>query len=788
MHPDLRASLRSLRGSPGFTATAVLTLALGIGANTTMFSVVNTVLLRPLPGYQTEQLVRVLDADRGGALGYLNPDAFTRLRSWSQSFEQIAGMQFCQLNLTGLGEPEQLWGPCATANWFELQRARTLIGRTFLPDEDQHGRSHVVVLDHSYWQSRFGADPKVLGTKITLNKEPWLIIGVMPREFKPLGATASAIYTPFVLSDDASKTSPLVSARLKPGVSIESAQAEMNVLAARLARENPADWKNIKLRLTPALEMLTGPQRPLLLILMGAVSFVLLIACANVANLLLARSNARRHEIEIRIALGATRARIISLVLVEASLLAIMASIASVLIARLGLLALKPLIATLPRADELSIDVRVLACALALGIVSAVLFGVIPALRSSDGAGLRSRATPRIQNSLIAGEVAIAFVLLIGAGLMIRTFAHSRAVNLGYDRRNVLTSFLSLPPAADGGRTAGVNQLSRIRERIAALPNVRSVATASSVPTGGVLITMDVQPDGEATPRSQHSAAVDIVSNEYFRTTGIPLRSGRTFSSVDRDGSSPVVIVSESIANRYFGGQAIGRRLVLPEFKFNVEGGNDVRPEIIGIAGNICVNSVSECEAEHIYLPESQNAIRMTYILVRTAVEPMLLSKSVRHAVYLESPSTPLDDPNTLESRTAYLTDDSRRGMWLLGVFAGLALLLSGLGIHAVAAYLATARQREMGIRMALGAQFQDIAALVFHQTAVPAALGLIAGGVAAAILTRMIQKLLFGVSPLDPLTLAGSATALLAAAAFATAGPAVRAALTDPARVLRRE
>jgi predicted permease len=787
MISGLIVAVRGLRRSPAFSVAAVVTLTLGIGANTTMFSVVNSVLLRPLPGYRTDRLVQICDAGRGGCT-FLAPGIYQRLQEQLHSFAPLAANQYCRMNLTGSGEPEQLIGPCTTANWFELQRAQAMLGRTFLPDEDRHGRNRVVVLDHGYWQRRFGADPKIIGKTLTLDTEPWLIVGVMPPGFTPIGTTGASIYTPYVVADNPHGLN--VTGRLKPCVSLEAAQLELNVITSRLSRESP-DWKTLKLLATPVLERVTGPQRPLLLLLLGAVSFVLLIACVNVANLLLARSTARQHEIDIRIALGASRGHIVRFVLAEALTISCAASLAAVAVAYGALRALKPLTNTLPRADELNVDVRVLLCALTLGAIAALLFGVLPALRSSRPArvaGMHSRVASRSRGILIAGEVALAFVLTMGAGLLIRTFAAIRATDLGYNPQNVLTNFLALPASPDGGRTAGATLYARIRERVSALPGVRAVATASSLPMFGVSISMDVHPEGQPERRHEHLASLDVISDDYFRAMGIPQLSGRLFTPGDRDGSTRVIVVSESIVSRYFAGKAIGRRIVIPEFKFNIDGGEDMPAEIVGVVGNVCVNSVEDCQAEHIYLPEKQNALRMEHLLVRTEGDPAAFAKAVRHAVYLEDPALPLDTPQTLEERTAYLSDGPKRAMWLLGVFAGLALLLAAVGIYGVSAYMATQRSREIGIRMALGADFGDIAGLVYRGILLPSAVGLAIGMAAAVWLTRLLRSLLFGVTAGDLKTLALAGFTLLGISVLAATGPAVRAALSDPAKVLRRE
>ena len=798
MPPDLAAAFRALRMSPAFTVLAILTLGLGIGANTAMFSVVNSVLLRPLPGYDTGRLVNIVDP-RGN--GHLDPQAFRHIRERSQSLASVAGIQFCTSNLTGLAEPEQLIGPCTTANYFDLQRIAPMLGRTFLPEEDRPGRNRVVVLDYGFWQQRFGGDPKILEKTVTLNQEPWRVIGVMPPGFTPLGVVKPSIYIPFVMEDNPG-TGIAGVGRLKPGVTLPAARAEMKLLSAELARLSPAEWTNVELRLEPVLESMTGAQRPLLLLLMGAVAFVLLIACVNVANLLLARANRRRREIALRVALGAGPGRIARLVLAEALLLALAASALAVTIALVGLRMLRPLTAGLPRSQELSVDGRVLLCTLILGVVSALLFGVLPALGSArtgaahgtwaafsgNVAGMQGRSTAPWQGALLGGEVALAFVLLAGAGLLIRSFVNIRAVNLGYDPGHVLTAFLALPPSGEQ-TTAGAEALyARIRERLAALSGVDAVATASASPPGGVMLSMDVEPEGEKPSVSARRANVDVVSEDYFRVTGIPLRRGRFFAATDRTGSAPVAVVSESIAQRYFGGNTAGRRIVVPQLTFNLDDQGERPAEIVGVVGNICVGSVSNCEPEHIYLPESQNALRLNYILVRTGGDPMQLAQAVRQAVAQESPLAPLDQPRTLESRMSNLTDAPKRGMWLLTLFAGLALVLAASGIFAVSLYLAGQRRQEIGIRKALGASRAGLVALLCRQCLAWAAGGLAVGLLAAAALSRLLTSLLFGVSPADPVALTAAGAGLLVIALAAAIGPAWRAAREDPASVIRAD
>lgn len=783
MTSDFIVAWRGLRRSPAFTVAAVVTLALGIGANTTMFSVVNAVLLRPLPGYQTDRLVLIAD---GGKRLHLTPPVFEELKRSSQTFEILAANQTCLLNLTGQGEPEQTRGPCVTADWFEMLHAHAMLGRTFLPGEDQHGHNHVAILDYGFWQRRFAGDPEILNRKIILDNEPWTIIGVMPPGFKPAGVDAGPIYTPYVINDHPHGLN--VIGRLKPGVSIEAAQSELDAVTARVARENP----DLRLKAALLLETVTGTQRPLLLLLSGAVSFVLLIACVNVANLMLARSAARRQEVSIRLALGATRWRILRFVLAEALLISFAASVGALAVAYTGLHTLKPLTAHLPRADELGLDWRVLAATMFLGVASALLFGILPAARSSwqlrDATGMGSRTTTRPQSLLIACEVALAVILLSGAGLLMQTFSAIRSHDLGYDPRHVLTNFLSLPESKDGTRTAGAALYARIRDRVSRLPGVKMVATASRVPMYGVSIMLDVQPEGEPARKQEHMARLAVISEDYFQLMSTPLLSGRLFNSLDRDGSTPVAIVSESIERRHYGGHAVGRRMILPPLGFNIVPGKDAPVEIVGVSGNICVDSVEDCDNEYIYLPESQNALRIEHLLVRTEGDPAAIASAVRRAVFAEAPDVPLDQPQTLSERTEYLTRDPGRAMWLLGLFAALAIILAAAGIYGVSAYLAAQRSREIGIRMALGATSSNIASLIYRGILIPAAIGLAAGIAGGATLTRLLKALLYGVAPGDPKTLAVASVALLAVALAAATSPAIRAGLTHPSEVLRGE
>ena len=609
----------------------------------------------------------------------------------------------------------------------------------------------------------------------------------MPREFRPLGVSDALLFTPNVIADNPAGL--IVSARLRPSASQTEAQAELKAIGERLARSESATWKGTHLSLTPVLEQVTGAQRPLLWLLMGAVCFVLLIACVNVANLLLARSKARELEMNIRIALGASSARIVRLLLAEVLIVCSIASVIAVGIAYLGLSILRPQLAYLPRADEITIDGRVFAWALALGWIATFASGVLPALRSartSDVAGMRSRVTMKWQTSLLTLEVALALILFVGAGLLIRTFANLRSAPLGYDPSNTLTGFLAMPEQSN--RSSAESIYTRIRQRLQVLPGVRSVATATSVPTGGVDMSMEVEPDGRVAKTRAATATVNIVSDEYFRIMGIRLWAGRSFREADRSGSTPVAIVSASIARKYFDGNAVGRHLRVPAVNFALTGATEVWAEVVGVVDSVAVTSAGQTTAEHIYLPEGQSPVRFTYILLRANGDPMLFASALRRAVQAESPLTPLDEVRSMEKRTAFLTAVPKRAMWLLGVFAGLAGALAAVGIYAVSAYLAAQRRREAAIRAALGAGALSLRRAMWRRPLRSIAAGILLGLIGASALTRFLKALLFGVGNLDPVTYADAAGVLFLIALLAMIHPTIRLITTDIAGVLKQD
>ena len=793
---DLRIAIRSLRRSPAFALVAMLTLALGIGATTAVFSVVNGVLLRPLAGLDTNRLVRISETSPQGGLRFPNVATYREWLRQSTAFEGIAANQFCAFNLTGSGDPEQIMGPCTTANWFDVLKAQAMLGRTFLPDEDQPGKERVVVLEHGYWLRRFGGDRGLIGRTVTLNGHSYLVIGVMPSEFQPLGAGNAPIFVPYVL-DHHPETGVVVTARLRPNVSLDSARSELAVIDDQLERSNPKEYGNRRSQLSPLLEDRVGAHRGLLLLLLGAVSLVLLIAAANIASLFVARALTRQRELSIRAALGAGRWRMIRYILAEALIVALGGCLAGAAVAWAGGRLLLWRLESMPRIEEVSMDWRMILFALSLAFFTALLFGGAPAIAmtrtGSSGespvlrdASKRSRWTRRV---LVTAQIGLAFMLLMGAGLLIRSFRLMRAVELGYDSQQVLTGFLALPES--GSRTAGVALYRGIRQRLGSLPGVKSVATASQLPMGGVIASMHVVAEGNdpENPRpGEPQAHMAVVSGQYFGTLRIPLRQGRTFTDDDRPGSTPVAIVSESVANRYFPSGAIGRRILLPELTFNISGSGQrwITTEIAGVVGDVRRTSVRESDVMHLYLAESQNALRMSYLAVRTEGDPMLWAESVKRAVSEEATNLPVADLQPLDAKAAFLTDPPRHGMWLLSIFSVLAVALAAIGIYGVVSYAVAERRREIGIRMALGATERHILKLVTCEGLLMMVVGFGAGSAGSVAFTRSLEALLYGVGRADLASGGAAALVLALTAALSSFGPARASLRIDPARTLR--
>jgi putative ABC transport system permease protein len=811
---DLRYGARMLMKSPGFTFVAVLTLALGIGANTAIFSVVNGVLLRALPYYEPERLVMVwghrpiLQAQIGLEDFPVAVADFVDWRNQNQVFEQMAAMWTPRMNLTGGGEPESVVGLRASASIFPLLGARFAVGRAFLPEEDRAGADRVVVISHGLWQQRYGADPKLIGQKITLNDEAYTVIGVTAPDFQfprrgevptdfYLGVTTKVdLYLPIAFTPELMNNRGgdflMVIARLKPGVSLQQANADMSAIARRLTEQYPQTNTDKGVRLAPLHQQAVGKARTALLVLLGAVGFVLLIACANVANLLLARAAGRQKEMAIRAALGASRWRVVRQLLTESLLLAISGGAAGLLLAWWGvelLLSIAP--DNLPRAYDIRLDTRAAGFTLLVSLLTGILFGLLPALQASktnlsvtlkeggrDAAGLLRR---RLRGLLVVGEVALAFVLLIGAGLLIRSFARLTEVDPGFDPRGVLTMDIILPFAKyrDGRSIAFFQQT---LERVRALPGAEAAATVSSLPLSGAPGSLIFGIEGRPSPTEQSfNAGMRIISPDFFKTFRVPLIKGRLLAESDGAKAPPVVVVNESLARNYFANEdPLGKRIT---------NGDETR-EIVGVVGDVKHSALDEEAKREMYFPMAQRRfppIFMT-LAVRISGDPMQMVAAVRGQVWAVDKDIPISNIETMERLMAKSVAPRRFNLLLLGAFALVGLALAGVGLYGVMSYTVTQRTREIGVRMALGANTGDVLRLVIGEGMKLALIGAVLGLGGALALTRLLKTLLFGVSATDPLTFIVIAAVLIIVALLACWIPARRAARMDPLVSLRVE
>jgi putative ABC transport system permease protein len=804
MFQDMRFGLRMLLKHKLFAVVAALTLALGIGANTAIFSVVNAVLLRPLPGDETGRLVVIWGktpyGDKNGAGG----DTIKEWRKQAQSFEQIEASGILPCALTGVDPPESTQAWVVTAGYFSLYRAQAAIGRLFLPGEDSAGRDHVVVLDYGYWQRRFGGDPAIVGKTIKLNKEDYLVVGVSSADFPPFGA-ASSFYLPLAL-EKYNNTSFWVIARLKPGVTIERAKAEMAVISRRLQASDPKNYQDFEANLVPFFETWVAQSRTLLLLLFGAVALVLLIACANVANLLLARGSARRQEFAIRLALGASRVRLVRQVMVESLTLSLVGGAVGLLldvwiVSALG----KIKWLGIPRLDEVSVDWTALGFNLLAVIVTCLLCGAGPALvitRQDVSHGLEagggrfagSRAQNRARHAVIVAEIALTFVSLYAAGLVTQSFVRMRRVDLGYNPHNLLTFDITLPETSDPTGRQIIASYDRITERIRRLPGVEYVGLTTLLPAGaGMNADMDIKIAGRPDPpnNSDARAKLRIVSADYFRALQIPLLEGRLFDERDSLDQPNVVIISQAVARRFFPDRSpLGQRLMVVWLDPNMREGNEkvIAREIVGVVGDVKQMSVADQGKMEMFLPYRQNGVRYTMAAVRAAGDPLKLAPAIQREVAGEDKDLPIADIKTMEERAFWLTAQSRSGAMIFGVFAILALLLSAIGIYGVMSYAVAQRTREIGVRMALGAQCSDVRSLILREGFRFTGAGLVIGSFAASAVSQLLAKLLFGVGAADPGTFIG-VTLLLAIVSLAACYiPARRATKIDPLVALRRE
>ena len=794
---DIRYGLRSLLKRPGFTAIALLALALGIGANTAIFSLVNAVILQPLPYPDPDRLVSVYGSRNRSTQGTVGPVDFLDYRSQNKTFEQFAASRSAILpkNLTGSGEPERVMPSEITGNYFDTFGVRPALGRGFSLENEKTGQDHVTVLSYAFWQTRFGGDPNILNKTINLDGKAYEVLGVMPAEV--VLPQDAQLWIPLNFDADPEMKWRQVRfllpvGRLKQGVTLAQAQADTDLIAAQLEQQYPDTNTGWSLRLIPLRETLVGGSRTMLFILFGAVGFVLLIACANVANLLLVRAAARQKEIAMRTALGASRLRIIRQMITESLLLAIFGGALGALLAVAGVKLLVSLGEdSIPRTANVKIDATVLAFTVIISLATGLLFGLAPAIRTrkenlvdalKDGIRGGSEATlkNRTRSLLVVFESAIAVMLLIGAGLLIRSLVALQHVDPGFDPNNVLTLRVDLPQQKYDKPEKASNFFQQLETRVAALPGVEAVGLTTELPLSGQSNGMPYVVEGlPVIPSNKVLAGFRRVNQQYFSALRIPLRRGRNFTEQEVRESAKVLVVSQQLADTAFPGQEpLGKRLIT--------GMRGEPYEIIGIVGDIRHESLQGEPDTTMYMPTQEPSRRN--LVIRTEGDPLSLVGGVRKEVNALDPDQPIAAVRPMTEWVGLSMAGARYRTTLLGLFAVLAMILAATGIYGVMSYSVAQRTQEIGVRMALGARPFDVLKLVVRQGMMLALIGIVVGLAGALALTRVISSLLFGVTERDPITF-GVVTALLLVVAFiACFVPARRATKVDPLVALRYE
>jgi len=797
---DLRYSVRTLLRAPSFALAVIAVLALGIGANAAIFSIVNAVLLRPLPFDHPDRLVRIFHVPPqstfpGITRFSVSPANFYDWQRAARSFDSMVLFRGRQFGLTGSGNAERVVAGAVGAEFFAVAHAQPALGRVFLPEEDSPGRGKVVVLSDKFWRSHFGAAPDVVGRTLTLDAEAYSIIGVMPARFaaKAWAVTDRDIWVPLAYTDDRRAVrdnhNDAVAARLKAGVSLAQAQAEMDAISQRLEREYPQANTGWGATVVPLQELIVGDIRTTLVMLLAAVALVLLIACANVGNLLFARGLGRRKELAIRSALGAGRGRVFQQLLTEALVLATAGGAAGLLFARASLAASATLLADqVPRAEEITIDGRVLLFVAGASIVAAILAGALPALRAGrtglndalkEGGRSEGAVGIRTRRLLIVCEVALSVVLLMSAGVMLRSLSALRNVDAGFDPHNVLTLQVQLPmryktPAQS--TSFFDNALTRIRT----LPGVEAAAAIDNLPVqGGSVQPIVHEGQPELLPRDQPTVAVRKITPGYLRTMRVQLLRGRDVADTDTE----VMLVSRGAAKLLWGdADPIGRRVTLPLQS------KTVLKRVIGIVGDVKQGDLSEPPMATVYEYTHERDWRALAIAVRTSVPPASVAQAATAALHAIDPEQPVQNVRTMDDVLDQTLTSQRFSAMVLGLFATLALTLASVGIYSVLSYIVRGRSREIGIRTALGARTGDVLRMVIAEGMTPTLIGIAGGSVAALASARLLEKLVFGVSAADPLTLAAVAGTLAFVALVASVVPAYRAARVDPLNALRDE
>ena len=804
LRSDLVYALRMLRKNPGFAAAAVLTLALGIGANTAIFSVCNAVVLKPLPYAEPGRIVMLREHPRGGSPHTVAPANFVDWHEQTHSFSEVAAIRFSSLILSGQDEPARLKGAAVSSNFFPLLGVRMAVGRNFLAEEDRPGRNQVVILSHRTWQERFGAQPEIAGRRITLNDASYTVVGVLPADFQFASKASDFearnqfdLWVPLALDPGKLQrgTHPLqVFARLKSGVELVQAQAELNVLAANLERLYPQDNRGKGITAVPLGEQVTANVRPALETLLGAVGLLLLIACANVANLLLSRAAAREKEMAVRVALGAGRRRLAQQLLTESVLLASLGGAAGFFFALAAISALSSrLPADLSRASGISPDARMLLFTGLISLATGILFGLAPLFQArkvnaneslKQNARAAAGGQSRMRSGLVVAQIAIAMILLIGAGLMAKSFWTLLHVSPGFRTERILTARLSLPRSRypDNRRIGGFER--ELLERVQGAPGVQSAGFATYLPLSGTDNGWAFFIEGRPPlPVGVYNMAkYRPASPGYFEAIGIPLLRGRAFTFADTADAPWVIIINQSMARAYWGQQdPVGQRLHFASQTWRT---------VIGVVGDVLHEGLDADAKPEMYVPFTQapNLESGPTIVVRTAIDPAAAAADVRAAVSAIDRAMPVDQIETMEQLVSVSVAQPRFRTAILAAFSILALVMASIGIYGVMNYLVIQRTREFGIRLSVGATRGDVLRLVLGRAAVLIGAGLCLGLLGSVLLVRLIAKLLYGITPLDPLTFVAASILLSTVALLASYIPARQATRVDPMVALRYE
>ena len=814
---DLRYGWRMLRRSPGFTTVAVLTLAIGIGANASIFSIINTVLLRPLPFPDPNRIVLVWDTDphRNITRSTASVAEFLDWQEQNHVFEELSAWRTWFYNLTGTGEPEQVWGVHSSGNFFRLLGVAPALGRDFRPEEERPGHEQVVIVSYGLWQRHYGGDQGIVGKSILIDDKPFTVIGVLPKDFTLWGNSRQLdLWMPFAFDRaqlDRENHSVIVFGRLRKGITQPQAQAEMETIIARLKQQYPTVDPENGVHVVRFRDDLSRTLKPALLVLLGAVGFVLLIACSNVANLILARAAARDREIALRAALGAGRRRILRQLLTETALLAMIGGAAGIFVAYAGLHLLRAAfppeggIGEIPHAAWIGIDGQVLGFTLAISLLTGILFGFAPAiqiarselfetLKEGGRGSTGGRRGQFVRSSLVVAEIALSLILLVGAGLLMRSFFLLMSENLGFNPSNVLTMQIWLPESHYAPGPPLVNFYQQMIEHVATQPGVKSASAVNFLPLSGWgdYCNLDIAGRPAPPPDQPFTAQYRVADWRYLQTMGIPVKAGRGFTSSDGPDAQGVVLLNEALAKLYWPREdPIGKqiRIHLPPTRSPWQPvARDSWLTVVGVVQDVREWEWGEEKVAQVYLPYAQNPSRIMRLVVRTEGDPAAFTPTVRHAIEGVDPNQPVTEIRTMDEFLVAAVSQRRLSMLLLGSFAGIATLLAAVGIYGVMAYAVTQRSHEIGIRMALGAEPADVLRMVVGDGMRLAVIGLFFGIAASVVLTRYLESQLYGVKATDPTTFVGVVLGLAAIAVAACYFPARRATKVDPLVALRYE